>query len=134
MQCFEPARNGARAQYLPDRHWRGDSSDRYSTEIAIFEEIPDQTARPVADHDGTGLGQGLQPSGEVGGFSDDRSLLCRSFTDQIADDHQSGGDADPRLELNGFDIKAADSVGDPKSCPDRPLGVVLMSSRVAEIG
>src|SRR6516225_5635246 len=99
MQCFESARNGARAQYLPDRRRCGDSLDRYSTQIAIFEEIADQTARPVANNDRTGLGQGLQPSGEVGGLSDDRSLLCRSFTDQIADDHQPGSDANPRLEL-----------------------------------
>src|SRR5215469_11099902 len=67
-----------------------DSLDRYSTEIAIFEEVADQTARPVANNDRTGRGQGLQTGGEVGGLSDDRSLLCRSFTNQIADDHQSG--------------------------------------------
>src|SRR5215472_2128374 len=133
VQCFESARNGVRVQYLPNPHWRSDSLDRYSTEIAIFEEVADQTARPVANNDRTGRGQGLQTGGEVGGLSDDRSLLCRSFTNQIADDHQSGGDPDARLELNGFDIKAIDSLDHAQSCKDRPLCLILMSSRVAEI-
>jgi hypothetical protein len=37
-------------------------------------------------------------------------LLGRAFADQIADDYQSGGDPDARLELDGSDIEAPDSV------------------------
>ena len=45
----------------------------------------------------------------------------------------TGGDPDVRLELGGFDIEAADGVDDPKPGPDRPLGIILMRPRVAEI-
>jgi hypothetical protein len=51
----------------------------------------------------------------------------------IADDHQPGGDPDPRMELDGFDVEAADRVDDTQPCSHRPLGIVLMRSGVAEI-
>jgi len=38
-----------------------------------------------------------------------------------------------RLELDGFDIEATDSIDQPQPRPDRPLGIVLMCSRVTEI-
>jgi len=39
-----------------------------------------------------------------------------------------------RLQLDGFEIEATDSVDDAQPRPDRPLGIVLLRSRVAEIG
>ena len=39
------------------------------------------------------------PGGEVRRLTDDRLVLRRAFADQIADDHQPGGDPDARLEL-----------------------------------
>jgi len=60
-------------------------------------------------------------------------LLRRAFTDQVADDNQPGGDPDSGLQSDGFDIEAADRVDDPEPRPDRPLGIVLMCLRVAEI-
>ena len=90
-------------------------------------------ARGCGDDDRVRLGQGLQPGGEVRRLADDRLLLRRTLADQIADDHQPGGDADPRFECGGFDIEASDSVDDVQPRPDRPLGIVLMRARVAEI-
>ena len=132
-QCLEPARDDARTQHLPSRHRRGDALDLDGAEIAVLEEIADQPARARGDDDRVRLGQGLQPGGEVRRFADDRLLLRRAFADQIADDHQPGGDPDARLQLDGFDIEATDSVDDAQPRPDRPLGIVLMRSRVAEI-
>jgi hypothetical protein len=57
-----------------------------------------------------GSARGLQSGGEVRRFADDRLLLRRAFADQIADDDQPGGDPDPRLQLDRFDIEPADSV------------------------
>jgi hypothetical protein len=37
------------------------------------------------------------PGGEVRRLTDDRLVLRRAFADQIADDHQPGGDPDARL-------------------------------------
>jgi hypothetical protein len=75
----------------------------------------------------------LQTGGEVGRFADDRLFLCGAFADQIADDHQPGGDPDARLQFDGPHIEAADRVDDTQPRPDRPLGIVLMRSWVAEI-
>ena len=53
------------------------------------------------------------PGGEVRRLTDDRLLLRRAFADQVADDHQPGGDPDARLELGGFDIQPTDRVDQP---------------------
>src|SRR5436309_13699193 len=53
-------------------------------------------------------------------FADDRLFLRRPLADQIADDHQSGGDPDARLQLDGFDIEATDGVDQTQPRPDRP--------------
>src|SRR6516162_6321 len=132
-QGLEPARDPARTQYLPRRHRLGDALDLDGAQIAILEEIADQPARARRDHYGIRLGQGLQPGGEVRGFADDRLFLRRALADQIADDHQTGGDPDPRLQLDGSDLEAADRVGYAKPSADRPLGVVLMRTRKPEI-
>ena len=51
-------------------------------------------------------GSGLQTSGEVRRFADDRLLPRRAFADQVADNHQPGGDPDTRLERDGFGFEA----------------------------
>jgi hypothetical protein len=132
-QCLEPARDDTRTQRLPRRHRRGDALDLYSAEIAVFEEIADQPACARGDDDRVRLGQGLQTSGKVRRFADHRLFLRRAFADQIADDHQPGGDPDARLEFDGFDIKATDSVDGSQRRPDRALRIILMRSRVAKI-
>jgi hypothetical protein len=80
-----------------------------------------------------GSAEACSRAARFGGFADDRLFLRRALADQVADDHQPGGDADPRLELDGFDIEATDSVDRAQPRPDRPLGIVLMRSRVTEI-
>ncbi len=79
-------------------------------EIAALEEIADQPARAGGDDDSVRLGHCLQTGGEVRCFTDDRLFLCRPLADQIADDHQPGGDPDARLQLDGSDIEAIHSV------------------------
>jgi hypothetical protein len=80
-------------------------------EIAVFEEIANQPARGRGDDDCVRFGQRLQPGGEVGRLANDRLLLRGALADQIANDHQPGGDLDPRLELDRFNFESADSVG-----------------------
>jgi hypothetical protein len=75
----------------------------------------------------------LQPGGEVWRLANDRLFLRRAFADQIADDHQPGRDPDPRLQFNGSDVEATNRIDQTQPRPDRPLGIVLMRSRVAEI-
>jgi len=60
-------------------------------------------------------------------------FLCRSFADQIAADHQPGGDPYVNLQLHRPNIEATDRGNRVQPRPDRPLRVVLMGLRVAEI-
>jgi len=132
-QCLERARDCARRQHLPNRHRSGDALQLDGAEITVVEEIADQPACARGDDDRVRLGQGLQPGGEVRRFADDRLFLRRAFADQIADDHQPGGDPDARLELDGFESEATHCVDQTQPRPDRPLGIILMRSRVTEI-
>jgi hypothetical protein len=43
----------------------------------------DLPPRAVGDHEGPGLGQGLQPRREVRRFADDAALLRGAFADQV---------------------------------------------------
>ena len=85
---------------------------------AVLEEIADQPARTRGDDDLVRLGQRLQTGGEVRCFPDDRLLLRRSFANQISDDHQPSGDADPGLQPC-CRIEGGDAFGERQSRPYR---------------
>ena len=54
---------------------------------------------------------------------------------EIADHDEAGGDADAHLQLvPGARLQRPDDAGDFQSRPDRPLGIVLVGVRKAEIG
>ena len=79
--------------------------------------------------------QGLQPRGEVRGLADDGLLLGRTLADEVADDDQPGGDADPRRQRRARGrLQPADRLGDRQPSPDRPLGLVLVRPGPAEVG
>src|SRR4029077_20869284 len=132
-QCLKSAPDDARTQHLPTRNLRGHAFYLHRAEGAVFEEIADQPARARGDHDSVRLGQALQAGGEVRRLTDNRLFLGRACTNQIADDHQPGGNPDARLDLDGFDIETTNSVDGAQPRPDRPFGVVLVRSGVAEI-
>ena len=81
------------------------------------------------------LGQRLQPRRQIGRVADDRLFLRRALSDEIADHDDAGRDADADLQLllrPRFELR--DDGGDVEAGPDRPLGVVLVGARKAEIG
>ncbi len=100
--------------------------------------IAEHRARGRADDDLVRLRQCLQTRRQVRRLADDRGLRCRSFADLVADDHRSGGDADPHRELDpgrpaDCGIQLRHRIDDVETRPHRPLGLVLMGARVAEI-
>ena len=74
----------------------------------------------------------MQPRREVRRLADDPALLRCPRADKIADDGKPGRDPDAKLEPFGA-LQAADLADERKSGAHRPLGVVLMGLRVAEI-
>src|ERR1700731_4724278 len=81
----------------------------------------------------SGNDDAIRLGGKVRRLADNRLFLRSAVADKIADDHQPGSDTDTRLKLDRPDIKAPDSVDRTKPRPHRPLGVVFVRLRVAEI-
>ena len=100
--------------------------------------IAEHRPRGRADNDLIGLRQYLQACGQVRRLADDRGFRCGSLADLVADDHRSGGDADPHSELDrgrpaDCGIQLRHRIDDVETRPRRTLGLVLMGARVAEI-
>ena len=62
-----------------------------------LEQAAEQILGRLADENRVGRRQCLKPRGEVRGFADDGALLRGAGADDLADDDQTGGDADARL-------------------------------------
>ncbi len=99
VQCLEAARGGAAAHHARGHHRRAQALELDGTQIRVLEQAPGQPPRARRDHHGPRLGQRLQPRREVRRLANHRLFLRRALADQIADDHQPGGDADPHLQL-----------------------------------
>ena len=62
--------------------------------VAVHEGLSQQAARRLGNQDAAGLREPLQPGSQVRSLTDDRPLAGLSFTDQFADNDQTGCDAD----------------------------------------
>ena len=68
------------------------------SEVLRFKHAAKQLAGGFADHDLSGLGEGLQARGEVGGVSYHRLFLRGSCTNEVTDHHEARGDAHARRQ------------------------------------
>ena len=113
----------------------GEALQRLPAEVAQPEQVADQAAGGAGEDDLPGFRKSLQARREVGGLADHRLLLRRAHADQIADDDKPGGNADADgepLRSTGLQARHRRFYLQPR--PHRPLGVVLMRPRIAEIG
>jgi hypothetical protein len=89
----------------------------------------------VADHHAPGLGQRLQARRQVRHIADDRFLARCALANQVAHDHLASRDAharpEARLRQRG---QAAHALDQLKSGAHRPLSIVLVGLRPAEVG
>ena len=74
----------------------------------------------------------LQARREVRRLADDAALLRLARSDQVADDNQPGRDADTGLQRSAR-LEPGHRRDQLQPRPHRPLGVVLMRLRIAEI-
>ena len=82
----------------------------------------------------SGAARALQTGGEVRGLADHRALLRRSAAQQIADDNETGRDADAAGEPNArARVQRRDRGDEIEAGHDGALGVVLARLRIAEI-
>ena len=135
VQRLEPAFGPTLTFDPPGRERLGEALEPPRAEIDQLEQPADQPAGRLADHDAARRGERLQPGRQVRRLADHRLLLCRALADQLADDDHAGGDADPRRE--GLRPPAAASPtasATRKARPHRPLRLVLVRLRTAEVG
>ena len=101
-------------------------------EVFQLKEIAEELSRALGDDDRVRLGDALQTCRKVRGLADDAPLLSLARSDQIADHDQSGGNAHAGLQ-GSAGLQPAHRCDQLQPRPHRPLGVVLMGLRIAEI-
>ena len=134
-QRLEAAVDSARAQHAPDLHRIAKPLDGHRSEIAVIEQPTKKAAGAALDDDGIRLGERLKPRRQIGGLAHHFVVLRRVPADEIADDHQASGDADPQVQrwrLAYIELRHGFDQRQPRA--HRPLGIVLMGLRIAEIG
>ena len=97
-----------------------------------LEEIAEKPSRALGDDDRVRLGDALQARREVRRLADDAALLRLARSDQVADHDQPGGNADAGLQRS-VRLEPGHRRDQLQPRPHRPLGVVLMGLRIAEI-
>src|SRR5271169_1638173 len=97
-QCLKAADDPALADHTPGGLWLGETSERLEPEILDLEQRADLSPGAVGNNECARPGQRLQAGGEVWRFADDASLLRRTRADQIANDDEAAGDANPHFQ------------------------------------
>jgi hypothetical protein len=101
-------------------------------EILKIEEVAEKLSRATSDDDRVGLSNALQACSKVRRLAYDCLLLRSARAYQVADDNQSGRDADARLE-GRVGLQATYCGDQLQSRADCPLCVVLVGLRIAEV-
>ena len=104
----------------------------FGPEVLELEEIAEKFSRALGDDHRVRLGDPLQARREVRRLADNAALLRLARSDQVADDDEPGGNADTGLQRSAR-LEPGHRRDQLQSRPDRPLGVVLMRLRIAEI-
>ena len=109
----------ARAQDLPGVHRLGESLERQRRRDHRLEEVAEQPARTSGDHDGVRLGQACSRAAD---WAFRRRPLVPAPRLRRSDRQRppARGDADARLELDGFDIEATDRADRRPARPGPP--------------
>ena len=105
----------------------------FGSEVLQLEQIAEQLSRALGDDDRVRLGNALEPRREVRRLADDAALLGFTRADQVADDDKPGRNADTGLQRRTGDFNSLTAAISSKPRPHRPLGVILMRLRIAEI-
>ena len=123
------------AENLEAAHGLGKALEPGRPKLAQLEQLAQEPACAIRDHHGAGRGRLLQPRRQVRRLANDRLLAGRTLADEVAHDHQAGGDADPcRERLSGRGGEPADGRDDGQTGLHSALGVVLVREGPAEVG
>src|SRR2546423_8269599 len=135
MQSLEPALDRALATHTPRGHGCGEAFQLHIAQSLVLEHPADQLVCACGNYDAAWFRQGLQPRCEVWRLTHDTALAGFAGTDKIAHNDEACGNADAHPQTS-----ARCSRHRPRgrhnlqTGTNRPLGVILMRLRVAEVG
>jgi hypothetical protein len=109
-----------------------DALEVLGPEVLQLEEITEESSRALSDDDRIRLGDALKARREIRRLAHDSTFLGVPGPGEIADYDQAGRNADAHLERL-FRAQLADSFDQREPSSHRPLGVVLVRARIAEI-
>ena len=124
MEGVETALDGSWSQCGPSVHRTYNSLQVLRPQILEVEQIAKELSRTLGDNRSVRLGESLELCGDVRRLADDGALLRASRIGHITDDHEAGGDPDPRLQRRGRSQRS--HCGHQfKRRANRALGIVL---------
>ena len=130
-QRMKPAADLAFAEHLPRRHWRVESLEVVTAEVAVVEQAPRETPRRLGHHDLARARQRFEPRSQIGRGADGSERFAA--VGKVADDDNPGRNADVNLEvLRGH--RGPCRVRNLECGADRALRVVFVRARIAEVG
>jgi len=100
--------------------------------VLQLKEIAEQPSRAFGDDDHARLRDPLQARSKVRGLAYDAALLCFTRTEEVTHHHEPGRDPDTGLQ-GCAGLQPGHRCDQLKPRPYCPLGIVLMSLRIAEI-
>src|SRR5205823_2370745 len=103
-------------------------------ELLVFEDPACQPLRACVDDDAAWFRQGLQPGREVRRLAYDTTFVSFAGTDKITHDDNARRNADAHLQSPARRSRYQPrSLHNLQTGANRPLGIVLMRLRVAEV-
>ena len=133
-QGLEAACHLARPQRLPRLHGPREAFERPAAEIAIVEQPARQPPRRIADQHGTRISQRLQACSEVRRLAHHRRIVRNLGAQQLPDNDHPRGDTDADAQRAVQHPARLDARGQLEPRAHRAIGIVLIGSRIAEVG
>ena len=130
------SRDIARTYHLVDRHRSGEPLEALLAEVAILEAFHRKLPGDGGNHHRIGPREGLKARREICRLADYRTLVGDALGVGIAHDHQSSGDFNTHMDVEGRELpsfhRATSSI---RSSParNRALRIVLVCHRITEI-
>ena len=134
MQGLEAALDRTGSDCRPGPNRSGETLKTVRAKVFELEQGAEEPPRALGNDDAVRFGDALQPRCQVRRLAQDAALLRLAGPDQIADHHEPGRNPDAYLAAaRERASRAAHRANDVEPGPHRPLGVVLVRMRIAEV-
>jgi hypothetical protein len=93
VPCRKPTLKGALGEHRKSRYRSGETLQFFCSKLLEHEQITDESASRFCDDYYPGFRSALEACCEIWSVANDRLLLSRALADKVADDHETGRNA-----------------------------------------